>query len=87
MGRDGGDRVHPQALRMGGQHPAVRSIVAGHMGDDGQLASGLGHDVLQHHLALFHTLIDALAGGAAHIQALDALANQIAGELPHLGWR
>ena len=84
-GWDGGDSVHPQALRVGGQGLAVRGVVAGHVGDDGDLASGLGHHILQDQLALLHALVDALAGGAAHIQALHALADQIAGELPHLG--
>ncbi len=47
------------------------------------LPPGLGHHVLQHQLALGHALVDALAGGAAHIQALHALADQVAGERPH----
>lgn len=52
-------------------------------GDDNHLALSLGHHVLQHHLALLHALIDALAGGTAHIQAVYALANQVAGQAPH----
>ena len=82
-GRNGGDGVHPQALRVGGQHLAVGGVVACHVGDDNHLALGLGHHVLQHHLALLHALIDTLAGGTAHIQAVYALANQVAGQAPH----
>ena len=82
-GRNGGNGVHPQALRVGGQHLAVGGVVARHVGDDNHLALSLGHHVLQHHLALLHALIDALAGGTAHIQAVYALANQVAGQAPH----
>src|SRR5699024_11618888 len=80
---DGGNGVHAQALGVGGQLPAVSGVVAGHVGDDDHLALGLGHDVLQHHLALLHALVDALAGGAAHVQTVDALADQVAGQAPH----
>ena len=47
---------------MGGQLPGVGGVVAGHMGDDGQLALGLGHQVLENQLALGDGLVDALAG-------------------------
>jgi hypothetical protein len=46
------------------------------MGDDGQLAAHLRHDVFQGLLPLGHALVDALAGGAAHIQALYSLVQQ-----------
>ena len=50
------------------------------VGDDGELALGLGHDVLENQLALFLGLVDALAGGAANVQALDALLHEPAGQ-------
>ena len=50
------------------------------MGDDGQLALCHGHDVLQQQLALGNALVDALAGGAADVETLDALLNIIFGE-------
>ena len=81
-GRNGGDRIYPQALGMGGQLLRVGSVIAGHMGDDGQLALGLSHDVLQDQLPLFLALIDALTGGAANVQALYSLLDKPAGQLP-----
>ena len=77
---DGGDGVHAQGFGVAGQLLGVGGVVAGHMGDDGHLAAHLGHDVLQNDLPLGHALVDALAGGAAHIQALDALFQQIFGQ-------
>ena len=75
------DGVHAQALRVGRQFHAVRGVVAGHMGDHRETSlSGL-HHVLQHQLALRHALINALARGAAHINALHALFNQKTGQL------
>ena len=50
------------------------------MGDDGQLAFGFAHHGFQNGLALIHMLVDALAGGAAYIHALDALGDQVAGQ-------
>ena len=78
-GRDGGDGVYPQALGMGGQLAAVGSIIAGHVGNDGELTAHLGHHVFQHQLALGYGLVNALSGGAAHIQALHTLAQQVTG--------
>ena len=68
---------------MGGQYPAVRSIVAGHVGDDRDLSFGLGHHVLQHRLALVNALVNAFAGGAAYVQAVDALFDEITGQFLH----
>jgi len=65
---------------MAGQLHAVGGIVAADMGDDGQLALGFAHHGFQNGLALIHMLVDALAGGAAYIHALDALGDQMAGE-------
>ena len=79
-GRDGCDGIDAAFFGMGSQLNGIGGVVAGHVGDDGQLAAHLGHDVLQHHLALGHALVDALAGGAAHIHALDALGDQVAGQ-------
>ena len=50
------------------------------MGNDGDLAFGLAHDSFQQLLALIGVLVDALTGGAAHIDALDALGDQVAGQ-------
>lgn len=61
---DGGDGVYPQALGMGGQLAAVGSIIAGHVGNDGELTAHLGHHVFQHQLALGYGLVNALSGGA-----------------------
>ena len=51
------------------------------MGDDGEPALGRLHHVLQHQLPLGDALVDALAGGAAHVHALDALLDQERREL------
>ena len=66
---------------MGGQLPGVGGVVAGDVGDDGQLALALGHDVLQDQLTLGHGLVDALAGGAADVDALDTLLDEPTGQL------
>ena len=79
-GGNGGDGVHAHALGMAGQLHAVGGIVAADMGDHRDLALGLAHHSLQNGLALCHALVDALAGGAAHIHALDALGDQVAGQ-------
>ena len=79
-GRDGSDGVHAHALGMAGQLHAVGGVVAANMSNDGDLALGLAHHGFQNGLALVHMLVDALAGGAAHIHALDALGDQVAGE-------
>ena len=50
------------------------------MGDDGDLALGLAHHGLEHGLALIRVLVDALAGGTADVDALDALGDQVAGQ-------
>ena len=71
-GRDGSNGVHAHALGMGCQLHAVGGIVAAHMGNDGDLPFGLAHDSFQQLLALI--------GGAAHIDALDALGDQVAGQ-------
>ena len=71
--RDGRDGVNAALFSMGGQLDGVRRVVAGDMGDDGDLALGLAHDGLQHGLALIRVLVDALAGGTADVDALDAL--------------
>ena len=65
---------------MAGQLHAVGGVVAANMSNDGDLALGLAHHGFQNGLALVHMLVDALAGGAAHIHALDALGDQVAGE-------
>ena len=70
---------------MAGQLLTVGSVVAGDVGDDGHFAAHLGHHVLQDGLALFNALVDALAGGAAHIQALHALVQQVLGKGPGTG--
>ena len=81
-GRNGSDGIHTQAFRVGSQLLRVGGVVAGNVGDDCQLALGFRHDVLQHDLALFLALVDALAGGAANVQALDALVDEPAGQRP-----
>ena len=65
---------------MAGQLHAVGGVVAANMSNDGDLALGLAHHGFQNGLALVHMLVDALAGGAAHIHALDALCDQMAGQ-------
>jgi SNF2 family DNA or RNA helicase len=72
--------VDAQALGVGGKRPAVGRIVAGDMGDDGQLAADLLHDGLQHGLALSDTVVDALTGGSADVEALHALFQQVASQ-------
>ncbi len=84
-GGNGGNGIHAQALGVGGQVPAVRRVIAGHMGDDGQLAAHLGHYMFQGFLPLGHALVDALAGGAAYVQALNAFIQQIFGQCPDGG--
>ena len=79
-GRDGSNGVHAHALGMGCQLHAVGGIVAADMGNDGDLPFGLAHDSFQQLLALIGVLVDALTGGAAHIDALDALGDQVAGQ-------
>ena len=79
-GRDGGNGIHAHALGMAGQLHAVGGVVAANMSNNGDLALGLAHHGFQNGLALVHMLVDALAGGAAHIHALDALGDQVAGE-------
>ena len=72
---------HPRPRsRRGGPARRCRGVVAADVCDDGQFAFGFTHDGFQHGLALIDVLIDALTGGAAHIHALDALGNQMAGE-------
>ena len=82
-GGDGGDGVHTQALRVGGQGLTVLGVVAGHVGNDGHAALVGLHHVLQHQLALFHALVDALTGGAAHIEALDTLLDKVLRKGPY----
>ena len=78
--RDGRDGVNAALFSMGGQLDGVRRVVAGDVGNNGDLALGLAHDGLQHGLALIRVLVDALAGGAADVNALDALGDQVAGQ-------
>jgi hypothetical protein len=63
-------------LRVGRQLPAVGRVVAGDVGDDGQLSAHLVQTASSTVFALLHALVDALAGGAAHIQALHALLSR-----------
>ena len=79
-GRDRCNGIHAHALGVAGQLDAVGGVVAADVCDDGQFAFGFTHDGFQHGLALIDVLIDALTGGAAHIHALDALCNQMAGQ-------
>ena len=79
-GRDGGDGVHTHTLGVACQLHAVGGVVAADMGNHGQLALGFAHHGLQNGLAFIDVLVDALAGGAAHIHALDALGDQVAGQ-------
>ena len=81
-GRNGGNGIHAQRFRVGGQFLGIGGVVAGNVGNDGDLALGLSHNVLQNHLTLFLALVDALTGGTAHIQALNALADEIPGQVP-----
>ena len=80
-GRNGGDGINAQALGMSSQLHAVGGVVAGHVGDHGQLALGLAHHSLQGLLALFLALVNALAGGTANVYALNALLDEVAGQL------
>ena len=66
---------------MGSQLHGLPGTVAGHVGNDGQLALGNFHDVLQQQLPLGNGLVNALAGGTAHVQALDTLIDVILGQL------
>ena len=79
-GRDRCNGIHAHALGVAGQLDAVGGVVAADVCDDGQFAFGFTHDGFQHGLALIDVLIDALTGGAAHIDALDALGDQVAGQ-------
>ena len=79
-GRDGGNGIHAHALGVACQLHAVGGVVAADVGDHGQLALGLAHHGLQNGLALVDVLVDALAGGAADVNALDALGDQVAGQ-------
>ena len=79
-GRDGRDGVNAALLGMGGQLDGIGGIVAGNVGNDGDLALGLAHDGLKNGFALVRMLVDALAGGTADVDALDALGNQVAGQ-------
>ena len=56
---------------------AAAGIVAGNVADHGQLALGNLHHVLDDDLALFHVLVDALAGGTVDVNALDALVYKV----------
>ena len=67
---------------MGSQLHGLPGAVAGHVGNDGQLALGNFHDVLQQQLPLGNGLVNALAGGTAHVQALNTLIDVILGQLP-----
>ena len=82
-GRDRRDGVDAQALGVGRKLHAVGGVVAGHMGDDHDTAFVRGHDILKNELALGDRLVDALAGGTAHIQALDPLSDEILRQFPH----
>ena len=75
--RDGGDAVRANALGVGGKLHAVARVVAGDVRYDCDTSGGLGDDSLQQRLALFHRMIDALAGGAADIQAVHAFSDEI----------
>ena len=79
-GLNGGDGIHTQALCVGSQLLGVGGVVAGDVSDDGQLALGLSHDVLQNQLALFLALVDALAGGTANVQTLNTLVDEPLGQ-------
>ena len=81
--RYGGNGIHPQAFCVAGQLHAVLGIVAGHMGNHGQLALCHLHDIFQHNLLVLNALVDALPGGAVYIHALDALINEILCQLLH----
>lgn len=70
---------------MGSQLLGIGGVVAGHMGNDRQLALGLCHHIFQHQLALLLAVVDALTGGAAHIQALHTLVDKPAGQFPDTG--
>ena len=76
-GRNGGDGIRPHLLRMCRQGHTVRRVVASHMGNHRDTALGHSHNILQNNLPLLDSLVDALSGGTAHIQAVHALANQI----------
>ena len=65
---------------MGSQLNGIGGVVAGHVGDDGDLALSLAHDGFEDGFALVRVLVDALAGGAADVNALDALGDQVAGQ-------
>ena len=79
-GRDGCDGIHAAGFGMGGQLHRVGGVVAGHMGNDRDLALGLAHHGLQHGLALIRMLVDALPGRASHVDALDPLGDQVTGQ-------
>ena len=80
-GRNAGDGVYAQAFRMRGQLAALMGVVAGNVGNDGAFALHFRHDRFQHGHALFFFQINAFSGGAAHIQACDALVYQITRQL------
>ena len=54
---------------MGCQLHAVLRVVAGHMGNDGQLAADSLHHMLQNFFPVLHALVDALAGRTVDIEA------------------
>ena len=79
-GRNAGNGVHAKLLGMLCQLAALCGIVACHVRNDGTLAAYLLHHSLQRAHPFFFFQIDALPGGAAHVQALHALVHQIAGQ-------
>ncbi len=65
---------------MGCECLAVFGVVAGNMRDDRQFTARLRHHIFEDSFSLFHTLVDTLAGGTAHIKALYALPDEIPGQ-------
>ena len=65
---------------MTGQLDAVSGVVAADVCDNGQFALSFAHDRLEDSLALIDVLVDALTRRAAHIHALDALGDEVAGQ-------
>ena len=81
-GGNGGDGVHAHLLGVAGQLHTVPGVVAGHMVDDGELALGHSHHILDDDLPLGDALVNALAGGAVDVHTLDALVHKILSQSP-----
>ena len=66
-GRNCCNGIYSQALCVSGKLHAVTGVIAGNVGYNNNPALCHCHDILQHQLALFHTVVYAFTGRAADI--------------------